>query len=244
MSGESEFKGRAVAIVGGADGVGPAIVRAFLARGARVASGEGSATRPLSLPAEAIVLPLDLASAESRKIFFDRCEAELGGLDVLVMSSRPVRRSAILATAPDVIERVIREELTEIVLCLQEAARRMAPRRRGRIISFGSMSGKTGVHPEVGPYAASKGGLYAFSRVLAAELAPTGVTVNCIATALMDSQVATMSEERRREVAKEIPVGRPGRSEEAAAAVLWLASDEAGYVTGETLNLSGGRFMD
>ena len=244
MTGNSEFEGRAVAIIGGGDGVGPAIVRAFLARGARVASGESGAERPAALPAEASVIPLDPGSAESRKSFFDRCDTELGGLDVLVLSSRPVRQGAILDTAPEVLERVIREDLTELVLCIQEGARRMVPRRRGRIISFGSMSGKTGVHPRVGPYAASKGGLYAFSRVLAAELASTGVTVNCIATALMESQVATMSEERRREVAREIPVGRPGRSEEAAAAVLWLASDDAGYVTGETVNLSGGRFMD
>jgi NAD(P)-dependent dehydrogenase (short-subunit alcohol dehydrogenase family) len=120
----------------------------------------------------------------------------------------------------------------------------MVARGRGRLISFASMSGKTGVHPGVGPYAAAKGGLITFSRVLAAELAPTGVTVNCIAMALMEPQVAVLTEEHRREVLKGVPVGRFGRSEEAAAAVLYLASDNAGYVTGETLNLSGGRFMD
>jgi 3-oxoacyl-[acyl-carrier protein] reductase len=240
----SEFSGRAVAIVGGSTGVGPAVVQAFLARGARIASGESAAERPAALPAEVAAIALDLGDAASRQGFLDRCEAELGGLDVLVMSARPFKTAKILDTPPDHIGRVIEEELTQIALCLQEAARRMAARGRGRIISFVSMSGKTGVHQGAGPYAAAKGGLITFSRVLAAELAATGVTVNCIATALLEPQVAPWTEERRREVVQEIPVRRFGRSDEAAHAVLYLASDKGGYVTGETLNLSGGRFMD
>jgi 3-oxoacyl-[acyl-carrier protein] reductase len=240
----TEFTGRAMVIVGGSIGVGPAVVEAFLERGARVASGEEGDGHPASLPMQARAIPLDLATAESRRAFLDRCEAELGGLDVLVMSARPFKTAKILDTAPDHLARVIEEELIQIALCLQEAARRMAARGRGRIISFVSMSGKTGVHQGAGPYAAAKGGLITFSRVLAAELASTGVTVNCIATALLEPQVAPWTEERRREVAQEIPVRRFGRAVEAAHAVLYLASDKGGYVTGETMNLSGGRFMD
>jgi NAD(P)-dependent dehydrogenase (short-subunit alcohol dehydrogenase family) len=120
----------------------------------------------------------------------------------------------------------------------------MADRGRGRIISFSSMSGKTGVHPGVGPFAAAKGGLIAFSRVLAAELAPRGVTVNVIATSLFEPQVAVLDDDHRKRVLAGIPVGRFGRSVEAADAALFLASDDAGYITGETLNMSGGRFMD
>jgi NAD(P)-dependent dehydrogenase (short-subunit alcohol dehydrogenase family) len=111
-------------------------------------------------------------------------------------------------------------------------------------MSFSSMSGKTGVHPYVAPYAASKGGLITFSRSLAAELAPTGVTVNVIATSLFDVQVANQTPEKLAETLKGIPTGRPGRSEEAAHAALYLASRNAGFVTGETMSLSGGRFMD
>lgn len=240
----AEFAGRAVAIVGGSIGVGPAVVAAFLERGARVASGEEGTGHPDSLPQAARAIPLDLATADSRQVFLDRCEAELGGLDVLVMSARPFKTAKILDTAPDHLARVIEEELIQIALLLQETARRMAARGRGRIISFVSMSGKTGVHQGAGPYAAAKGGLVTFSRVLAAELASTGVTVNCIATALMEPQVAPWTEERRRETVQEIPVRRFGRSDEAAHAVLYLASDKGGYVTGETMNLSGGRFMD
>ena len=244
MTENNEFNGRAVALVGGSIGVGPAVIEAFLARGARVASGEEGSERPAALAQSVLSIPLDHAAPESRAGFLDRCQAELGGLDVLVMAARPFKTAKILDTPPDHLGRVIEEELIQIALLLQETARRMAARKSGRIISFVSMSGKTGVHQGAGPYAAAKGGLYGFSRVLAAELAATGITVNCIATALMEPQVAPWTEERRREVAQEIPVRRFGRSSEAAHAVLYLASEQGGYVTGETMNLSGGRFMD
>lgn len=244
MASDSEFKGKAVAIIGGSENVGPAVVQAFIERGACVASGEALDSRPTNLPSQALVFPVDLGKPDSVMAFFDRCEKELGGLDVLVMSPRPVKVAKILDIPSQEIRRVVSEELADVALCLQEAARRMVARKGGRIISFCSMSGKTGVHPGVGPYAAAKGGVIAFSRTLAAELAPTGVTVNCIATALMEPQVAVMPEDHRREVLKGVPVGRFGRSVEAAHAVLYLASREAGYVTGETLNVSGGRFMD
>lgn len=244
MNPTSEFQGRAVVVVGGSQGVGPAVIQAFLDHGANVASGEPAPEAARGLPAGARVLPASLRDAASLGAFLDRCERELGGLDVLVMSPSPVKVGKILDTAPAEIQRIVEDELTGVILCLQEAARRMAAKGAGRIISFVSMSAKTGVHPGVGPYAAAKGGVITFSRVLAAELAAAGVTVNCIATALMEPQVAVLPEDHRREVVKGIPVGRFGRSVEAAQAVLYLASANAGYVTGETLNLSGGRFMD
>jgi NAD(P)-dependent dehydrogenase (short-subunit alcohol dehydrogenase family) len=155
-----------------------------------------------------------------------------------------VATGPILEGSPEAFRAVVESELVGPMTCLREAGRRMADRGRGRIISFSSMSGKTGVHPGVGPFAAAKGGLIAFSRVLAAELAPRGVTVNVIATSLFEPQVAVLDDDHRKRVLAGIPVGRFGRSVEAADAALFLASDDAGYITGETLNMSGGRFMD
>ena len=106
------------------------------------------------------------------------------------------------------------------------------------------MSGKAGVHYNVAPFAAAKGGLLSFIRVLASEVAHTGVTANGVATALFETQAATMSQQKKDRLRQEIPTKRFGRSIEAAHAVLYLVSPLAGFVTGECLNLSGGRFMD
>jgi NAD(P)-dependent dehydrogenase (short-subunit alcohol dehydrogenase family) len=238
-----EFEGTSVVIVGAHAGTGPAVARAFVERGARVAVGVVASHAKRSSPLrDTIEFDVDMSNADSIWKFFDECESALGGLDVLVNVAPPIASGNALDFTPDDYRAAVEQELIGPILCMQEAARRMVSRGFGRIMSFISMSGKTGVHKHVAPFAAAKGGLLAFSRTLAAELAPTGVTVNVLATALFDVQVASMPDGA--EVVKGIPVGRPGRSAEAAHAVLFLASKDAGYVTGETLNLSGGRFMD
>jgi NAD(P)-dependent dehydrogenase (short-subunit alcohol dehydrogenase family) len=233
-----------VVVIGGHLGTGPAVVRAFVEQGAKVAVGVLAGHEP-SQPAAiagARNIAADLRDGAGVAAFFDACEQQLDGLSVVVIVAPPVKTGDAFSFTEAQYRAVIDAELLGPILCLKEAGRRMAERGGGRLISFSSMSGKTGVHPHVAPYAAAKGGLIAFSRSLAAELAPKGVTVNVIATALFDVQVAAMADTSQ--VVKGIPVGRVGRSEEAAHAVLYLASRNAGYVTGETMNLSGGRFMD
>lgn len=249
MSQSSEFAGVPVVVVGGHLGSGPAIVRGFAAAGARVAVGVLAGTIAAPVPAidgapGLTMVPLDPAGAGAIPAFFDACEQALGGLAVVVMMAPPVKTAAALDIADAEYQAVIQRELVAPLWCIREAARRLAARQGGRIISFVSMSGKTGVHKHVAPYAAAKGGLITFSRVLAAELAHTGVTVNVVATALFDVQVAKKTPAELAEMVKGIPVGRVGQSQEAAHAALFLASRDAGYITGETLNMSGGRFMD
>jgi NAD(P)-dependent dehydrogenase (short-subunit alcohol dehydrogenase family) len=221
-----EFDGMVVAVVGGDAGVGPAVVRAFTDASARVVvAGAADAGDPAA--------------------FLDECEQQAGAVQVLVMVPPPVKVMSALDVTPEQLRAIVEQELVTPTLLIQECARRMVARGAGgRVISFVSMSGKTGAHPRVAPYAAAKGGLVAYTRSLAAELAPHGITVNAIATALFDAQVAGKSAEEMTKLTAGIPVGRVGRSTEAAHAALYLASGEAGYVTGETLNLSGGRFMD
>lgn len=238
----SEFKDIGVAIIGGHLGVGPEVVRAFVREGAKVTVGMlGGATAEFP---GATSRALTLADARSIQSFFDECEKANGPLAVLVMVAPPVKTRGALEFTNDEYKTILAEELTGPIECILEAARRMTRRGQGRIISFSSMSGKTGSHKHVAPYAAAKGGLITFSRALATDIAATGVTVNVIATSLFDVQVAGHSPERMVETLKGIPMGRVGRSEEAAHAVLYLASKNAGYVTGETMSLSGGRFMD
>lgn len=240
----NEFVGANVAIIGGRLGPGPAVVRAFLNRQARVIVAD-IASAPATdseFVKGAEYLGIDLSDSHSIAEFLQAAQGDGGKLDVVVIMAPPVKTAGVFEIDESEYRRVIDAELLGPIACLRMAGKKMVEQGSGRLISFSSMSGKTGVHPHVTPYAAAKGGLIAFSRSLAAELAPLGVTVNVIATALFDVQVAAMSDTSQ--VVKGIPVGRVGRSEEAAHAALFLASRNAGYVTGETLNLSGGRFMD
>jgi NAD(P)-dependent dehydrogenase (short-subunit alcohol dehydrogenase family) len=237
MSASGEYSGTKVVVIDAAEGVGPAVVDAFLDAGAKVA-----VDTPPSGDANGGAICIG-KSAEPAA-FLDACSAALDGLDVLVVSARPVSNKPALDVSPAEMRSVIEQDLVRPALFMQEAGRRMMRQRAGRIIAFASMSGKTGAHHNVGPFAAAKGGLLAYCRVLAAELAEHGVTVNGIATALFEVQAATMTEEKRTSLVRGIPVGRFGRASEAARAVLYLASRDAGFVTGECLNMSGGRFMD
>jgi len=228
----TDLSGQRAVVIGAGYGVGPTVVAALRGAGARVI-------------ADAPDLGAEYVPEHSNACeYFDRCANELGGFDLLVISSRPVKSKPVLDMTKEEMQSIAESELVLPALQMQEAARRMVRAGHGRIIVFASMSAKTGVHHNVAPYAAAKGGLLAFARVLAAEVAEHGVTVNGIATALFEPQVASMSEEKRATLKRGIPVGRFGRSEEAAHAVLFLASSNAGFVTGECLNLSGGRFMD
>lgn len=227
----ADLSGQRAVIVGAGSGVGPAVVKALADAGARVA-------------VDAPNLDGAVLVAGSDPDYLDKCVAQLGGIEILVVAAPPVKNKPVMDMTPEELRGVVESELTVPALQMQQAARHMTAAGYGRIIAFASMSAKTGVHHNVAPYAAAKGGLLAFARVLAAETAEHGVTVNGIATALFDVQAATMTEEKRNSLRKAIPVGRFGRSEEAAHAVLFLAGRNGGFVTGECLNLSGGRFMD
>ena len=229
----SDLAGKRAVVIGAGYGVGPEVVAALRQAGVQVVVDAADLDGSVHVEDDGDVFG-----------FLDRCEQNLGGIDILVLSSRPVKNKPVMDMTPEEMRAVAEAEMVQPALQMQEAARRMSRAGYGRIIVFASMSAKTGVHHNVAPYAAAKGGLLAFARVLAAETAEHGVTVNGIATALFEPQVKTMTEGKRNSLRGGIPVGRFGRSEEAAHAVLFLASANAGFVTGECLNLSGGRFMD
>jgi 3-oxoacyl-[acyl-carrier protein] reductase len=217
--------GQRVLLVGARHGVGPAVAAGF---------ADANAT---------LLLDDDLAIADGVALLEAAIE-RLGGLDVLVISAPPVRNKPVLDMTADEMRSVVEAELVGPALQMQAAARHMAKSGYGRIIAFMSMSGKAGVHHGVAPYAAAKGGMLTYMRVLAAETAEHGVTVNAIATALFEAQTVTMPQDKQDRLRTQIPVGRFGYNQEAAHAALFLASPLAGFVTGECLNLSGGRFMD
>lgn len=224
MTAISSLAGRRVLVVDAAHGVGPDVADAAEAAGAAV-------------------LRRDPAGAEPGA-WFDALEAAEGPIDTLILAAPPVSNKPVLDMTADEMRRIAEGEMVGPALVMQAAARRMAARGFGRIVVFASMSAKTGLHHHVAPHAAAKAGLLAFMRVLAAETAGSGVTANGIATALFEPQTARMTEEKRTRLLREVPVGRFGRSAEAAHTVLFLLAPDAGYITGETVNMSGGRFMD
>lgn len=243
----SEFVGINVAVLNATGAIAQSIVKSFLSEGARVVAIDTGAEldrHGAALKALAPERLMTLVFEPDAIALLDDVERAAGPLDVLVCAAPPVGQVLILDMSAEELRRTVESELCVPALLMQEAGRRMAQRGRGRIISLFSMSAKTGVHTKVGPFAAAKGGLLAYSRVMAAELAPTGVTVNAIATSLFEPQVAILPREEQEALAKAIPVRRFGRVTEAARAVLFLASGDAAYMTGETMNLSGGRFMD
>lgn len=193
-----------------------------------------------------VTLETPLQSQAQVTDLLDRCMAISGdqSLDALVCVAPPVSQMNVLEVSPEDFRNTVEQELIVPVLLMQEAGRRMVKAGCGRIIVYTSMSAKTGVHPHVSSFAAAKGGLLAYMRVMAAELAKHGVTVNGIALSLFEPQVARLTEERRNQLTQGIPAHRFGKPTEAAAAAVYLASEHAAFITGETLNLSGGRFMD
>lgn len=226
------LEGQRTLVLGANQGVGPEVVAALAAADIR-----------LALDAELVEGAVTVAADDPVGVI-DRAAEQLGGLDILVLCPPPVKNKPVLDWDEEKMRAVIESELTVAILQMQAAARLMTTAGYGRIIAMLSMSGKAGVHEGVAPYAAAKAGMLSFMRVLAAETAGRGVTVNGIATALFEPQTRTMTEEKRQRLRGQIPVGRFGKSVEAAHAVLYLASPLAGFVTGECLNLSGGRFMD
>jgi NAD(P)-dependent dehydrogenase (short-subunit alcohol dehydrogenase family) len=243
----SEFADTKVAILNAAGAIAQSIAARFVEHGAKVVAIDVADewARAAAALKPSVAQRVSFVAMEANPVeLLDACEAAAGPLDVLVCAAPPVGQVLVLDMDPGDFRRTVEAELTVPALLMQEAGRRMARRGNGRIISLFSMSAKTGVHTKVAPFAAAKGGLLAYSRVMAAELAPAGVTVNAIATSLFEPQVAVLEPEERQSLSKAIPVRRFGKVSEAAHAVLFLASKEAGFVTGETLNLSGGRFMD
>jgi 3-oxoacyl-[acyl-carrier protein] reductase len=224
--------GQRALVLGVSHGVGPEVVSALKDAGVRLALDAPLVDGAVIVAGED---PVGLVAAAAHA---------LGGLDILVLCPPPVRNKPVMDWTAEEMRAVVESELTVSALQMQAAARLMSGAGHGRIISILSMSGKTGVHEGVAPYAAAKAGMLGYMRVLAAETANHGVTVNGIATALFEPQTRTMTEEKRARLRHQIPVGRFGKSVEAAHAVLYLASPLAAFVTGECLNLSGGRFMD
>lgn len=237
-------------VTGAARGIGAAIAAALAGDGAAVAIGDLEAAQAAATAKRfgrrALGLQLDVTDSDSVAAALDRVEAELGPVDVLVNNAGVDVIAAFLDTEEADWRKVIEVNLLGTIRCTQAVARRMAERGRGTVISVASDAGKVGSSGEA-VYSATKGGLIAFTKTLARELAHTGVTANCVCpgptdTALL-AQLAESNPRLRESLARAIPLRRIAQPDDIAGVVAFLASPRAAYMTGQAISVSGGLTM-
>jgi len=241
------LQGRVVAITGGALGIGRATALLFAAEGATVALGDveidGADTvvkEIVGRGGRAIAVGVDVGDAGQVQAFVDRVVADFGRLDVMFANAGIAHSAPFLQHPEAQWHRVLRVNLTGVYLCCQAAARQMVVQGGGRIITTASINGFRGVENLVG-YNVAKAGVIELTKTMAVELAHHGITVNAIAPAQIDTRLTRgFSDDAKRRRTERIPMGRFGEVEEVAKAALFLASDDASYVTGHTLAVDGG----
>lgn len=242
-----DLTGKTALVTGASGGIGSAVAKALAAQGATVAL---SGTRENALRAVAaditgaVVVPCNLGDAEAVEGLIPAAIAALGGkLDILVNNAGVTRDNLVMRMKDDEWSDVIRINLEAAFRLIRAASKPMMKARVGRIITITSVVGTTG-NPGQANYAASKGGLTAMSKALAQELASRNITVNCVAPGFITSPMTDVLPDAQKEaLMTRIPAGRLGEGAEIGAAVVYLASDEAAYVTGQTLHVNGGMAM-
>jgi 3-oxoacyl-[acyl-carrier protein] reductase len=235
-------------VTGAAQGIGAAIARALHARGDTVVladmneQGARAVADELGGRAEGVALDVRDRAAWER-VWADAVE-RLDGIDVLVNNAARTVSRAVFEIEQDEWDDVLATNLRSVLFGCQVAGPHMRARGFGRIVNMASLAGQQGGVVAGAHYAASKAGILVLTKIVAAELAPHGVTCNAIAPAAIEGPVmAQVPRARVEELARRIPVGRLGRPEEIASLVAWLTSADAGYVTGAAFDVNGGLFM-
>jgi 3-oxoacyl-[acyl-carrier protein] reductase len=242
-----DLSGKAALVTGASGGIGGAIARALHGQGAAVALS-GTRVEPLEalasdLGGRAHVLPCDLSDAEAVEALPKRAAEAMGQVDILVNNAGITRDQLFMRMSDADWESVLAVNLTSVMRLSRGVLRGMMKARWGRIVNISSIVGVTG-NPGQANYAAAKAGVIGMSKSLAAEVASRGITVNCIAPGFITTAMTDkLGEEQKARLLTGIPAGRMGEADEIAAAAVYLASAEAGYVTGQTLHVNGGMAM-
>jgi len=242
-----DLTGKKALVTGASGGIGAAIARLLHRQGAAVAI---SGTRREALEAlagdlseRAHVLTCNLAAKDEVETLVPRAEEALGQIDILVNNAGVTRDNIFVRLSDEDWDRVIAVDLSAAFRLMRAAVRGMMRRRYGRIVGITSVVGVTG-NAGQGNYAAAKAGMIGMTKALAHEVASRNVTVNCVAPGFIDTAMTRALTQKQREmILAAVPAARLGGADEIAAAVLFLASTEAAYVTGHTLHVNGGMAM-
>jgi 3-oxoacyl-[acyl-carrier protein] reductase len=243
-----DLTGMTALVTGASGGLGSAIARALAAQGARLAVSGSNAEKleafRSSLGGDHVAVPCNLSDGAAVDALVPQAVDALGGkLDILVNNAGVTRDNLLMRMKDEEFEQVISINLEAAFRLMRAAAKPMMKARFGRIVSVTSVVGQTG-NPGQANYVASKAGLVGMSKAVAQELATRNITVNCVAPGFMASAMTdALNDAQRAAILSKIPAGAMGTGEDVAAAVVFLASREAGYVTGQTLHVNGGMAM-
>jgi 3-oxoacyl-[acyl-carrier protein] reductase len=248
-----DFSGQVAVVTGGARGIGKGSAEAFAQAGAQVwlvdideKEGEAVAKTLRSRGGQASFVACDVTNAAQVRAAFQRIVAEARRLDILVNSAGGFwKQLSVEETPEEEWDRVVDLNLKSIFLTAQAAIPAFKRQGSGRIISIGSMAGVSALQPSSPPYSAAKAGVHSLTRVLAFELGKHGVTANALApgTTATERVVAVRNKEQRDMIGKGTLIGRIAEVSDMVGWVLFLATPEAGYLTGQTIAVNGGRFM-
>jgi 3-oxoacyl-[acyl-carrier protein] reductase len=242
-----DLTGKAALVTGASGGIGGAIARALHKQGAAVTLSGTRAEALAALKGElgerAHVVTAKMDDAADIERLAKEAEAAMGKIDILVNNAGITRDQLSMRMKDDDWEAVMRVNLTGTFRLTRAAMRGMMRRRHGRVINITSIVGVTG-NPGQANYAAAKAGLIGMSKSLAQELASRGITVNCLAPGFIGTPMTdVLTDEQKKATLSRVPMDRLGTPDEIAAGVVYLASDEAAYVTGQTLHINGGMAM-
>ena len=248
------LSGKVALITGASSGIGAATARLFAELGAHVAIAYSRNERGArdvreaasKTGAEAILLRADLRQPQESAVLVEETRKQLGPVDVLINNAGSlIERTPLLEITRKRWDEVLNLNLMSAVLCSQAAAPSMVERKTGAIINLVSIAGRNGGGPGAGAYATAKGGLIAFTKALAKELAPNGIRVNAVSPGVIDTPFHEVfsTPEMIRNFVQTIPLGRVGTSIEVAKVIAFLASEAASYIAGETIEVNGGQLM-
>jgi 3-oxoacyl-[acyl-carrier protein] reductase len=244
------LKDKVALVTGASQGIGRATALALAEAGAKVAVAARNAEKLNAVAAEitaaggqALAVPMDVADAEQIKAGFKQVLEKFGKLDILVNNAAVTRDGLALRMKLEDWDAVIRTNLTGAHLCSQQALGPMMRQRWGRIINVTSVVAQTGNAGQAN-YVAAKAGLIGLTKAIAVEIASRNITVNAIAPGFISTPMTDpLPDKVKQEMQEKIPLGRMGTDRDVAAAIVFLASEEAGYITGHVLDVNGGMYM-
>jgi 3-oxoacyl-[acyl-carrier protein] reductase len=242
-----KLDGKIVLVTGASRGIGKAIAQRFVAEGATVigtaTSANGAAAISEYLQGKGQGKVLNVAQPESIKSLIEELTTDFGGVDILVNNAGITRDNLLIRMKDDEWQSIMDTNLTAIFKMSKAVLRSMMKKRNGRIINVGSVVGSTGNAGQAN-YAAAKAGVIGFSKSMAREVASRGITVNVVAPGFIDTDMTKgLTDEQKDNIFKDIPASRLGDPQEVAATVVFLAGEDAAYITGETIHVNGGMFM-